>query len=42
MLNKNRLLIVVSAPIPNRPLMCRYDIMLEENAEVAFKPLPCD
>lgn len=24
-----------------RPLMCRFDIIMEENMEVAFRPLPC-
>lgn len=24
-----------------RPLMCRFDIIMEENIEVAFRPLPC-
>ncbi|XP_016363944.1 lipase member H isoform X3 [Sinocyclocheilus rhinocerous] len=41
---KIRLLRIRITPLenPNRPLMCRYDIILEENAEVSFKPLPCD
>lgn len=26
---------------PDRP-MCRYDVVLEENKEVTFKPIPCD
>lgn len=25
-----------------RSLMCRFDIIMEENVEVAFRPLPCD
>jgi len=29
------------ALVPNSAQMCRYDIILEENAEVSFKPLPC-
>uniref|UniRef100_A0A8C1A9K6 Lipase, member Ib n=2 Tax=Cyprinus carpio TaxID=7962 RepID=A0A8C1A9K6_CYPCA len=41
---KIRLLRIRITPLENqnRPLMCRYDIILEENAEVSFKPLPCD
>uniref|UniRef100_A0A672SWA6 Lipase member H-like n=1 Tax=Sinocyclocheilus grahami TaxID=75366 RepID=A0A672SWA6_SINGR len=41
---KIRLLRIRITPLenPNRPLMCRYDIILEENAEVSFKPLPCN
>nr|XP_057915428.1 lipase member H [Doryrhamphus excisus] len=27
---------------PERPLMCRFDIIMEENTEVAFRPLSCD
>ncbi|XP_056290636.1 lipase member H [Pseudoliparis swirei] len=40
---KIRLLRVRFTPLerPDRPLMCRYDIILEENVEVAFRPLPC-
>ncbi|KAJ8347862.1 hypothetical protein SKAU_G00264510 [Synaphobranchus kaupii] len=26
----------------DRPVLCRYDIILEENVEVSFKPLPCE
>ncbi|XP_066556026.1 lipase member H [Amia ocellicauda] len=25
----------------NRPLLCRYDLILEENTEVSFRPIPC-
>ncbi|XP_010888390.1 lipase member H isoform X1 [Esox lucius] len=41
---KIRLLHIRLTPLeePDRPLMCRYDIILEENIEVAFRPLPCD
>uniref|UniRef100_A0A8C3B1W1 Lipase, member Ib n=1 Tax=Cyclopterus lumpus TaxID=8103 RepID=A0A8C3B1W1_CYCLU len=40
---KIRLLRIRFTPLerPERPLMCRYDIILEENMEVAFRPLPC-
>ncbi|KAJ8266978.1 hypothetical protein GJAV_G00136830 [Gymnothorax javanicus] len=27
---------------PDRPVLCRYDIILKENVEVSFKPLPCE
>ncbi|XP_057178568.1 lipase member H isoform X2 [Triplophysa rosa] len=41
---KIRLLHIRITPLekPDRPLMCRYDIILEENAEVSFRPLPCN
>ncbi|XP_052357956.1 lipase member H-like isoform X2 [Oncorhynchus keta] len=41
---KIRLIRIRLAPLeqPDRPLMCRYDIIMEENIEVAFRPLPCD
>lgn len=26
----------------SRPPMCRHDLVMEENAEVTFKPLSCD
>ncbi|XP_043914784.1 lipase member H isoform X2 [Protopterus annectens] len=26
---------------PDRPHLCRYDIIAEENTEVSFKPMPC-
>ncbi|XP_071760515.1 lipase member H [Centroberyx gerrardi] len=41
---KIRLLRIRLIPLerPERPLMCRYDIIMEENMEVAFRPLPCD
>uniref|UniRef100_A0A667YVK0 Lipase, member Ib n=1 Tax=Myripristis murdjan TaxID=586833 RepID=A0A667YVK0_9TELE len=40
---KIRLLRIRLTPLerPDRPLMCRYDIIMEENMEVAFRPLPC-
>ncbi|KAM8822853.1 lipase member H isoform 2-T2 [Spinachia spinachia] len=40
---KIRLLRIRFTPLerPERPLMCRYDIIMEENVEVAFRPLPC-
>ncbi|KAG1943930.1 lipase member H-like [Pimephales promelas] len=40
---KIRLLRIRITPLenPNSAQMCRYDIILEENAEVSFKPLPC-
>ncbi|XP_042561873.1 lipase member H isoform X2 [Clupea harengus] len=40
---KLRLLRIRITPLnqPERPLMCRYDIILEENMEVSFRPLPC-
>uniref|UniRef100_A0A672GGF7 Lipase, member Ib n=1 Tax=Salarias fasciatus TaxID=181472 RepID=A0A672GGF7_SALFA len=40
---KIRLLRIRFTPLdrPDRPLMCRFDIILEENMEVAFRPLPC-
>ncbi|MEQ2206293.1 hypothetical protein XENOCAPTIV_027168 [Xenoophorus captivus] len=25
---------------PNRPVLCRFDVIMEENMEVAFRPLP--
>uniref|UniRef100_A0A8D0AWM3 Lipase, member Ib n=1 Tax=Sander lucioperca TaxID=283035 RepID=A0A8D0AWM3_SANLU len=41
---KIRLLRIRFTPLerPERPLMCRFDIILEENVEVAFRPLPCN
>ncbi|CAB1341018.1 unnamed protein product [Coregonus sp. 'balchen'] len=41
---KIRLLRIRLTPLeqPDSPLMCRYDIIMEENIEVAFRPLPCD
>uniref|UniRef100_A0AAY4ANS5 Lipase domain-containing protein n=1 Tax=Denticeps clupeoides TaxID=299321 RepID=A0AAY4ANS5_9TELE len=41
---KLRLLRIRISPLdkPHRPQMCRFDIMLEENMEVSFKPLSCD
>uniref|UniRef100_A0A674D1U0 Lipase member H-like n=1 Tax=Salmo trutta TaxID=8032 RepID=A0A674D1U0_SALTR len=41
---KIRLIRIRLTPLeqPDRPLMCRYDIIMEENIEVAFRPLPCD
>ncbi|KAK5849794.1 hypothetical protein PBY51_014099 [Eleginops maclovinus] len=40
---KIRLLRIRFTPLecPERPVMCRFDIILEENMEVAFRPLPC-
>ncbi|XP_061615030.1 lipase member H [Phyllopteryx taeniolatus] len=41
---KIRLLQIRLTPLerPERPLMCRFDIIMEENTEVAFRPLSCD
>uniref|UniRef100_A0A3Q3D8S5 Lipase member H-like n=1 Tax=Hippocampus comes TaxID=109280 RepID=A0A3Q3D8S5_HIPCM len=41
---KIRLLRIRLTPLerPQRPLMCRFDIFMEENTEVAFRPLSCD
>ncbi|XP_061820942.1 lipase member H [Nerophis lumbriciformis] len=41
---KIRLLRIRLTPLehPERPLMCRFDIIMEENTEVAFRPLSCD
>lgn len=41
---KIRLLRVRFTPLdrPDRPVMCRFDIIMEENMEVSFRPLPCD
>ncbi|XP_023129784.2 lipase member H isoform X1 [Amphiprion ocellaris] len=41
---KIRLLRIRFTPLerPLRPLMCRFDIIMEENMEVAFRPLPCN
>ncbi|XP_062335746.1 lipase member H [Osmerus eperlanus] len=41
---KLRLLRIRLSPLdrPDRPSMCRYDVILEENMEVSFRPLPCD
>nr|XP_019933581.1 PREDICTED: lipase member H-like [Paralichthys olivaceus] len=41
---KIRLLRIRLTPLehPERPVMCRFDIIMEENMEVAFRPLPCD
>ncbi|XP_041823403.1 lipase member H [Melanotaenia boesemani] len=40
---KIRLLRIRFTPLehPDRPLMCRFDIIVEENMEVTFRPLPC-
>ncbi|XP_062377986.1 lipase member H isoform X2 [Sardina pilchardus] len=41
---KLRLLRIRITPLnkPDRPLMCRYDIVMEENMEVSFRPNPCN
>ncbi|XP_047185854.1 uncharacterized protein lipib isoform X2 [Scophthalmus maximus] len=41
---KIRLLRIRFTPLgrPERPLMCRFDVIMEENMEVAFRPLSCD
>ncbi|CAL8313210.1 unnamed protein product [Merluccius merluccius] len=41
---KIRLLRIRLTPLdrPERPVMCRYDIIMEENMDIAFRPLPCD
>ncbi|XP_058474787.1 lipase member H [Solea solea] len=41
---KIRLLRIRFTPLerPERPLLCRFDIMMEENREVTFRPLPCN
>ncbi|CAN9506212.1 unnamed protein product [Ophioblennius macclurei] len=41
---KIRLLRIRFTPLdrPERPLMCRFDLIMEENIEVAFRPLPCN
>uniref|UniRef100_A0A665URD6 Lipase, member Ib n=1 Tax=Echeneis naucrates TaxID=173247 RepID=A0A665URD6_ECHNA len=41
---KIRLLRIRFTPLerPERPLMCRFDIIMDENMEVAFRPLPCN
>uniref|UniRef100_A0A8C6M8X9 Lipase I n=1 Tax=Nothobranchius furzeri TaxID=105023 RepID=A0A8C6M8X9_NOTFU len=41
---KIRLLRIRFTPLehPDRPLMCRFDLIMEENMEVAFRPLACD
>ncbi|XP_063063459.1 lipase member H [Engraulis encrasicolus] len=41
---KLRLLRIRITPLnqPEKQLMCRYDIILEENMEVSFRPLPCN
>uniref|UniRef100_A0A3Q2QP30 Lipase member H-like n=1 Tax=Fundulus heteroclitus TaxID=8078 RepID=A0A3Q2QP30_FUNHE len=40
---KIRLIRIRFTPLerPDRPVMCRFDIIMEENMEVAFRPLPC-
>ncbi|XP_053530734.1 lipase member H isoform X2 [Ictalurus punctatus] len=41
---KIRLLRIMITPLdlPERPPMCRYDLVMEENMDVTFKPLSCD
>ncbi|XP_048121883.1 lipase member H isoform X3 [Alosa alosa] len=41
---KLRLLRIRITPLnqPARALMCRYDIVMEENMEVSFRPIPCN
>uniref|UniRef100_A0A8C6T2Y4 Lipase, member Ib n=1 Tax=Neogobius melanostomus TaxID=47308 RepID=A0A8C6T2Y4_9GOBI len=41
---KIRLLRIRFTPLdePDRPVMCRYDIIMEENMEVSFRPLSCN
>ncbi|XP_061569371.1 lipase member H [Cololabis saira] len=41
---KIRLLRIRFTPLddPGRPLLCRFDIIMEENMEVSFRPLPCN
>ncbi|XP_041924664.1 lipase member H isoform X2 [Alosa sapidissima] len=41
---KLRLLRIRITPLnqPDRALMCRYDIVMEENMEVSFRPIPCN
>ncbi|KPP58480.1 lipase member H-like [Scleropages formosus] len=41
---KFRLLRLRLTPLENsdRPLLCRYDIILEENIEMSFRPMPCE
>ncbi|CAL1596424.1 unnamed protein product [Knipowitschia caucasica] len=41
---KIRLMRVRFSPLdqPHRPVMCRYDIIMEENMEVSFRPQPCN
>ncbi|XP_048867049.1 lipase member H [Brienomyrus brachyistius] len=41
---KLRMLWIRLTPLgePNRPLLCRYDIILEENTEASFRPKPCE
>ncbi|XP_035269062.1 lipase member H isoform X1 [Anguilla anguilla] len=41
---KMRLLRIRLTPLekPDRPQLCRYDMILEENMEVSFRPMACD
>ncbi|XP_020778846.1 lipase member H [Boleophthalmus pectinirostris] len=41
---KIRLVRVRFTPLdqPDRPVMCRFDIIMEENMDVSFRPLPCN
>uniref|UniRef100_A0A3P9HGJ6 Lipase member H-like n=1 Tax=Oryzias latipes TaxID=8090 RepID=A0A3P9HGJ6_ORYLA len=41
---KMRLIRIRFTPLdhPERPLMCRFDAIMEENMEVSFRPLPCN
>ncbi|XP_045925307.1 lipase member H [Micropterus dolomieu] len=41
---KIRLLQIRFTPLdrPERPIMCRFDIIMDENTEVTFRPLPCN
>lgn len=41
---KIRLLRIRFTPLdqPDRPVMCRFDIIMEENMEASFRPLPCN
>ncbi|KAJ8385823.1 hypothetical protein AAFF_G00181790 [Aldrovandia affinis] len=41
---KMRLLHIRLTPLerPDRPQLCRYDMILEENMEVSFRPMACD
>ncbi|XP_077480474.1 lipase member H isoform X2 [Stigmatopora argus] len=41
---KIRLLRIRLTPLerPERPLLCRFDLIMEENRESAFRPSPCD
>ncbi|XP_062841296.1 lipase member H [Trichomycterus rosablanca] len=33
---------ITSLDQPDRPPMCRYDLIMEENTEIVFKPVSCD